>query len=323
MRLSSAIRGFESGFFSTRDRSEKTRTGYRCDLRQFREFVGSRKSLRLLQPEIIEQWATHLRTAGYQPASVRRKMACLRVFFQYWVRRGRLETSPLWHVRFSLGQSRQLPRSLSELEMRDLLDCAERGMRPINIDEIERVGPSYLALRNLALVDLLFATGLRVGETVSLNIGDYSPEESSLTVMGKGRKMRLAFLTEKRTLSIQNDYFDVRQRLRLKTSALFLNKFGRRLSTQGVANMIAKLGRDATIPRRVTPHMLRHTVATLLLRAGADLRLVQEFLGHSSITSTQRYTHVAKEHLIEVLKSCHPAKGLRRRGRTRSHSDQT
>lgn len=170
---------------------------------------------------------------------------------------------------------------------------------------------SYRALRNLALVDLLFATGLRVGEVSALNLKDFALAESVFKVRGKGGRDRLAFVVDEQSIRVQRDHVSARSRLVSESPALFLNASGERLSTQGIANIIAQFRREAGIDRHITPHMLRHTVATLLLRNGVDIRIVQEFLGHASIATTQRYTHVTKDHLIRVLRERHPSLALR------------
>ncbi|HVQ36508.1 MAG TPA: tyrosine-type recombinase/integrase [Pyrinomonadaceae bacterium] len=171
----------------------------------------------------------------------------------------------------------------------------------------------YRALRNLALVDLLFATGVRVGEASSLDVEDFLVTELVFRVQGKGGRDRLAYVVDEQTVLIQRQHLEARLLLGTKSPALFLNASGERLSTQGMANIIAQFRRDAGIVRHVTPHMLRHTVATLLLRNGMDIRVVQEFLGHASIATTQRYTHVVKEHLIGELRKHHPSLSLRAR----------
>src|SRR6185312_15244409 len=121
----------------------------------------------------------------------------------------------------------------------------------------------------------------------------------------------LAYVVDERTIRIQRQHHEARLKMTTKSPALFLNASGERLSTQGMANIITQFQQDAGIERHVTPHMLRHTVATLLLRNGMDIRVVQEFLGHASIATTQRYTHVVKEHLIGELRKHHPSLGLR------------
>jgi integrase/recombinase XerD len=323
MQLIQAIAEFLNGYFSTHERSKKTRTAYSSDLKQFSTFAGQGFDLISLGSSIIEGWAGHLRKEGYAPASMRRKTVVLKVFCSYWVRRGVLTESPFWRVQLRLGRIEQLPRALTEVEMQGLL--AQAGRRhdaeqlPRKGSVLARIKPApsssreYRALRNLALVDLLFATGVRVGEASSLDVEDFLVTELVFRVQGKGGRDRLAYVVDEQTALIQRQHLEARLLLVTKSPALFLNASGERLSTQGMANIIAQFRRDAGIVRHVTPHMLRHTVATLLLRNGMDIRVVQEFLGHASIATTQRYTHVVKEHLIGELRKHHPSLGIRAR----------
>ena len=323
MQLTQAIAEFLNGYFSTHERSKKTRTAYCSDLKQFSTFAGKAFELTALAGSVIEDWAGHLRKEGYSPASMRRKTVVLKVFCSYWVRRGVLTESPFWRVKLSLGRIEQLPRALSEEEMKGLLALA--GQRH-DAELVPRTGSilatgqaagsssrGYRALRNLALVDLLFATGMRVGEVSSLDVEDFMTAELVFRVQGKGGRDRLAYVVDDQTVQIQRRHLEARLQLTTASSALFLNASGERLSTQGMANVIAQFRRGAGIVRHVTPHMLRHTVATLLLRNGMDIRVVQEFLGHASIATTQRYTHVVKEHLIGELRKHHPSLGIRAR----------
>lgn len=321
MQLTQAIAEFLCGYFSTHRRSDKTRVAYSSDLKQFAEYAAKDLLLSSLDAALIEHWAAHLREKQYSPASMRRKIVVLKVFCSYWLRRGVLTESPFWRVKLSFGRIEQLPRALTEDEIRGLLAQAGRSRHVV---EIPRKGAAlarnhgrslssraYRALRNLALVDLLFATGIRVGEASALNIEDFVLTESVFRVQGKGGRDRLAFVVDEKTVTIQAEHLEARSQIGTDSRALFLNASGERLSTQGIANIIAKFRQDAGIERNVTPHMLRHTVATLLLRNGVDIRVVQEFLGHASIATTQRYTHVAKEHLIGVLRKHHPSLELR------------
>ena len=321
MQISDANTEFLSGYFSTHDRSQKTKTAYCSDLKQFQSFVGADLGLLSFNGAVIEQWAAHLKQEGYSPASMRRKMAILKVFCAYWVRKGVLQESPFWRVKLSFGRVEQLPRCLTKREMRKLLAQARRNSAPIVVregggapvaDASNHVASrNYRALRNLALVDLLFATGMRVGEASALDLRDYLVREKVFRVQGKGGRDRLAFVVDEESLGIQREHLTARGRITTKSPALFVNASGERLSTQGIRNVLARLRRDGGLACHVTPHMLRHTVATLLLRNEVDIRVVQEFLGHASIVTTQRYTHVAKEHLIGVLKKRHPSFDLR------------
>jgi site-specific recombinase XerD len=150
-----------------------------------------------------------------------------------------------------------------------------------------------------------------VGEASSLDIRDYFSKEGVFRIQGKGGRDRLAFVVDEQTVQIQRTHMKARSHIKTDSTALFINAWGGRLSTQGITNVIAKLRKEARIKRHVTPHMLRHTVATLLLRNGVDIRVVQEFLGHASIATTQRYTHITKEHMVRVLRKRHPSLNLR------------
>lgn len=324
MRLEAAISEFLSGYFSTHHRTKKTKSAYTSDLAQFLAYLGDEFNLLSLSSAIIEDWAAHLREEGYAPASSRRKIVVLKVFCSYWVRKGTMPESPFWRVKLSLGRVEQLPRALSEREMRSLLNRARRNYSG---KEVSRHGTGssrdgsatdYRALRNLALVDLLFATGMRVGEVSALDVRDFFMREAVFRVQGKGGRDRLAFIVDEETVRIQRAHMDARLLIKTESPSLFINASGGRLSTQGITNVISRLRREARIKRHITPHMLRHTVATLLLRNGADIRVVQEFLGHASIVTTQRYTHITKEHLIRVLRKRHPSLGLRAKSRARA-----
>jgi site-specific recombinase XerD len=323
MQLNNACDEFLRGYFSTHDRRKRTEDAYRSDLAQFRAFAGEELTLAALDGSIIERWAAHLRQEDYCPASIRRKIVVLKVFCSYWVRKGDLKESPFWRVKLSIGRVEQLPRTLTEREMRALLKRAwvehstNSDIRISPEDTSQRTltwkasSSHYRTLRNLALIDLLFATGVRVGEVSALDIRDFFVREAAFRVQGKGGRDRLAFIVDEETVRIQQAHLEARANIKTESPALFINISGRRLSTQGITAALSRLRRAARIKRHVTPHMLRHTVATLLLRNGLDIRVVQEFLGHASITTTQRYTHVTKEHMVRELRKRHPSLSLR------------
>ena len=203
----------------------------------------------------------------------------------------------------------------SAIEMRALL-CQVRRTYETARRDAATVGrgvqnkasdPVYRALRDLALIDLLFATGMRVGEVSSLDAKDFSAHDAVFRVRGKGGRDRLAFAVDQNSLEIQRLHLRTRMEIETASPSLFLNIRGERLSTQGISGVLTQGRKEAGIKRHITPHMLRHTVATLLLRNGADIRIVQEFLGHASIATTQRYTHITKEHMIGVLRKHHPS----------------
>jgi integrase/recombinase XerD len=322
MELKEACAEFLKGYFSTHQRRSKTKAAYTSDLGQFQVFAGKGFRLDALAGANIEEWADQLRRDEYSPASIRRKMVALRVFCGYWVRKGDMPESPFWRVKLSYGRIEQLPRTLTRKEIRALVAQAWRNYSVMETDSgASSNGASaknalattngFRALRNLALIDLLFATGMRVGEVSSLDVKDFVVEEGVFKVQGKGGRDRLAFVVDKETVHVQREHLKMRSKIKTESTALFLNPKAERLSTQGIANVISQVRKQAKIDRHITPHMLRHTVATLLLRNGADIRVVQEFLGHTSIATTQRYTHITKEHLIKVLRKHHPSLDLR------------
>lgn len=310
MNLGEAIRSFIKGYFSVNDRQKKTIAAYGSDMKQFSIFVGEVTELATLRNKHIEDWASDLKKKAYSPASIRRKLVVLKVFFAYWVRDGLLIESPFWRVRISVGKIVQLPRTLTEWEVKGLLSrhatvpdaFPTTGIRPSSRD--------FLRLRNNAIVELLFATGMRACELSAIDVTDFKIGDSSFRIQGKGRRERMVYIVDSVTAHVLAAYTRIRLEVQVDFPALFVNASGTRLSTQGIANVIASLRDKSGIERHITPHMLRHTVATLLLRNGVDVRIVQEFLGHASIVTTQRYTHVTKEHLISELQARHPSLDL-------------
>ena len=306
MHLTDAVEQFMTGYFATCRRSDKTVAAYRIDLAQLRAHVGGTEPLETIKPDCLESWAAGLRSRGYASVSIRRKFATARVFFSYWVRQGAIERSPLWRIRLDLGRERVLPRNLAPSDAQRLI---EEVWHKIDVcrTAIRRAGDSrFLRIRDLAAVEILFATGIRVGELVSLGLRDWREDDASFIVNGKGARQRLALLPDSRSLKAVKLYLSHRAGMNLSHDGLLINAAGERISTQGIARILAKTAHDGGVTAKVTPHMIRHTVATLLLRYGADIRVVQEVLGHASIATTQRYTHVSKEHMFATLRERHP-----------------
>ena len=310
MHLADAVEAFLSGYFSTCGRSGKTQAAYKIDLAQFQAYVGPGEPLETIGAERLEQWATNMRSNGYASVSIRRKFATARVFFAYWIRKGTLDKSPLWRIRLDLGRERVLPRSLSPSDTKRLIEEVWRKVESLSTALRSSSDPAFLQLRNLAAIEILFATGMRVGELVSLRMADWRADDASFIVSGKGSRQRLAVLPDDRSIKAVQAYLSGRRSMDLGHDSLFVNGSGKRISTQGIARVLASTAKGAGVVVRVTPHMIRHTTATLLLRFGADIRVVQEVLGHASIATTQRYTHISKEHLFDTLRARHPSHHL-------------
>ena len=310
MRLQKAVDLFLEGYFATCQRSDKTIKAYTLDLDQFCTFQGRRQELQKVTPEHLEEWAEELKEAKYASTSIRRKFASLKVFFNYWVRKRQLERSPAWNLRLDLAPQRVLTKALTQSEMEKILKQARQSHREAK-GRGEGSPEEYLALRNLTIVEVLYGTALRVGELVSLKLGDFREEENAFVINGKGGRQRLAFLPDPDSIELCRTYFALRLRQSRPgcPSPLFACASGQPVGPQAVSRSLSQLAKEGGVLKPVTPHMIRHTAATLLLRNGADLRVVQEYLGHSSITTTQRYTHVTKEHLRHTVARYHPSAG--------------
>ncbi|NPA25151.1 MAG: tyrosine recombinase XerC [Deltaproteobacteria bacterium] len=287
---------------SERQLSPHTVRAYTADIIQLRDFLGDRKILfSAVSERPFSAWQrvreAHLlqfvreRMSLDEPASVSRKVAAIRTFFGFLVNRGELDENPAALLR-APRKHRHLPVYLEEEEVDQLLD---------NI-----AGDNELHLRDRAILELMYACGLRVSEVVGLDRANIDFSELVIRVVGKGRKERMVPLGRMAAKALEK-YLDRRSRPRSAAGdALFLNARGGRLSARSVSSMVRKYGLKAGIQKQLTPHAVRHSFATHLLQNGADLRVIQELLGHSSLATTQRYTHVDVKRLLEVYDRAHP-----------------
>lgn len=272
-----------------RGASRHTLRGYATDLSEFRRFL-SREGVPALadaDARTIRAWLATLHERKLAKSSIARKLATVRSCFKYLARRGEVGLNPARQVR-SPRLPKRLPSFLPKDESKDLLDA--------------RTERSAAGLRDHAMLELLYATGLRVAECCGLDWDDVDRRRCTVRVMGKGGKERVVPAGDA-ALEALDAWLTVRGEGR---GALFTNLRGGRLTTRSVHRIVKRRARDAGIARRVTPHTLRHTFATHMLGEGADLRLIQELLGHSRLSTTQRYTHVSPEHLMKVYDAAHP-----------------
>lgn len=285
-----------------RNLSPHTLRNYLSDLRQFYRFLRSegvcqnqvgRKALQRVDAHLVRAYLGTLARAR-RKSSLSRKLAVLKGLFRYLLRERYLERDPL--VGFgSPKQERPLVTFLSVDDIFRLLDGVH--------------GLGALQLRDRAILEVLYSTGVRVSELVGLNWGDIDFRLEIIRVVGKGSKERIVPIG-KVALEVLGDYAtEQKNRWRRPTvgrEAVFLNRLGGRITTRSVARIVEKHLRAAGIPLRTGPHGLRHTFATHLLNGGADLRVIQELLGHASLSTTQRYTHVNLDHLTAVYDRSHP-----------------
>jgi integrase/recombinase XerD len=269
--------------------SEHTLRAYQSDLRDFDGFLRQRK-LCPRRPETLLAYAAHLteeRLAA--PRTLRRRIACLRGFYRDLVRSGVIDQSPFANVEMHLPRPRSLPRALTRGEARRLTRAAWTGCSDERQPLCQRAFPTAVLL--------LISVGLRVSELVSLRSEDLDPETGALRVRGKGRRERCVFVVDKGLREIM-----VQLGGRPGVSALMAPS-AEAWSTQAVRRQLARSAAAAGIARRVTPHMLRHTCATLLLEDGVNLRFLQRLLGHENIATTAIYAHVGDSGLRRALES--------------------
>ncbi|HWA52660.1 MAG TPA: tyrosine recombinase XerC [Solirubrobacterales bacterium] len=275
-----------------RGMAERTRRAYAVDLGQFVEWVGERE-LGDVRHRDVRRYAASLSSDGMAPATVARKLASIRGLFDFLVRTERVGQNPADLVS-SPKREEKLPRVLSAEQVRGLL---------------ERI-PAHtpLELRDRAMLELAYSCGLRCEEIVNLDLGSLDFETEQLRVLGKGSKERLLPVGEPAQIALRR--YSERGRHALShdphEKALFLSKSGRRLSNSDVTRRLGLWVREAALAGGVSPHALRHSFATHLLEGGADLRTIQELLGHASISTTQVYTRVDAARLRDAYAATHP-----------------
>jgi tyrosine recombinase XerC len=284
-----AVAQFLKYLDNERGASPHTLRGYATDLAELRSFLARQGVTELASADgrAIRAWLAWLHDRRLAKSSIARKLATVRSCFKFLARRGVVELNPARQVR-SPKLPKRLPSFLPKDESKELLDLPREH--------------SEVGLRDGAVLELLYATGLRVAECCGLDRDDVDERQGTVRVLGKGGKERVVPVGDE-ALHAVGSWLAVRGKER---GALFTNARGGRLTTRSVQRIVKRRARAAGIDRRVTPHTLRHSFATHMLGEGADLRLIQELLGHSRLSTTQRYTHVSPEHLMKVYDSTHP-----------------
>jgi tyrosine recombinase XerC len=271
-----------------RNASVHTMINYQVDLREFKGVVGKKEVLAIDYLE-IRRFLAHLKERNYSKSTISRKLACLRSFFKFLVRENVIENNPASSVA-TPKRDKRLPHFLEESEVGTLLEAPK-------IETSE-------GRRDKAMMETLYSSGLRVSELVGLNIEHVDRVSGLVRVRGKGKKERLVPLGGAALKAIE-DYLTKRKSDEPR-QPLFLNNRDGRLTDRSVRRMILKYARLCLAKKEVSPHMLRHSFATHMLNRGADLRSVQELLGHQNLSTTQIYTHVTTQRLKEAYDKAHP-----------------
>jgi len=287
---------FLSAIREERNLSPYTVKSYQTDLAQLVDYLGRMGSLFLtpsrIDHEVARRFLISLEKQKYNRRSLARKIAACRSFFKYLVGIGEVKINP-----FKLISTPKLERKLP-----NFLYAEEMNML------LEKPNPNTTkGLRDRAILELLYATGIRVSELVKLSVNDVDTAGREVRVFGKGRKERIVLLGSHSIIALKEYAEKSRPKLNKKNKKiLFLSRQGTQLTERSIQRMISRYSKNVGIGRSVTPHTLRHTFATHLLSGGADLRSVQELLGHNSLSTTQMYTHITKERLKSIYDNFHP-----------------
>ena len=288
------LEGFIAYLKYEKNASPHTISNYRRDLLQLAHYLESKKlSLKDIDNIVLRGFLAVLFDRGEKKSTVGRKLAAIRSFFQFCVRKRWMDDNPA-KVVSTPKQDKSVPSFLSEEEMQEFLDLPQTA-KPLD-------------LRDKAMLELLYATGIRVSELVGICLEDVKFASRLIRIKGKGKKERLVPFGRTAEKSLRS-YLRVRPLLnkeQVEETTFFLNYRGQKLSSRSVERTVDKCIQLSAVRRKISPHSLRHSFASHLLSRGADLRIIQELLGHESLATTQKYTHLDLKHLLDVYRKSHP-----------------
>jgi len=272
-----------------RNASSHTILNYSLDLRRFTEFLKE-KNIEDTDYLFIRQFLAELRHANLSKASIARMLSALRSFFKFLVREGFVKSNPVSGI-MTLKKDKKLPRFMQEPDIIKLLDAPGRDI---------------FGMRDRAILETLYSTGMRVSEVAGMDIDRCDLIGGVIRVYGKGKKERIAPIGESASKAIRDYVHFTANARKDKTKAVFLNKNNTRLTDRSIRRVVSRYIKQISIKDNISPHTLRHSFATHLMNRGADLRSVQELLGHASLSTTQIYTHVSTDRMKEAYQKAHP-----------------
>lgn len=272
----------------------KTIKAYRIDLRQYANFVKEQ----YMDRQTISTYIAQLHEQ-FKPKTVKRKIASIRAFYHYLEEENEEFDNPFHKIKVKFKEPVVLPRTIPRHEIERLLNYLYKNL-----------GKSKRILCDIAIVETLFATGVRVYEISNLRLSNINLTTGVIKIMGKGAKERYIQIVDRQILGLLRQYFRVNQNQIQKKGYFFINENGNRYSEQSIRMMLKKYVKQIGISLHITPHMFRHSFATYLIEEGADISYVKELLGHSSIKTTQIYIHLALNKQVEILRKLHPRNKL-------------
>lgn len=275
--------------------SDHTLRAYRQDLGDFHAWVRRTRREAPLTHEAVRDWISDMRQRGLAPASIKRRLACLKGFCRRLEEDGVVDPNPFHGLRATIRLPKRLPRHLSRVEWTRLLDAAGRQM-----------DGDFSALTLQLALELLFTTGMRVGELCAIRLPDIDLASRSILIRGKGSRERRVFLVDDGITALLTDYIARRSPALPDLDRLLLGPRGTAVTPDTIRKSLHRHAEALALNRRITPHMFRHTAATELLENGVDIRFVQKLLGHASISTTEIYTHVTDSSLRDAVTAANP-----------------
>lgn len=279
---------------STKNLSRKTILAYKSDISDYLHFLND--SVSETDIDDIYSYINHLSQRELKDTTIKRKIISLKLFYSYLYNENIISENPFFGIKFSFRQEKRLPKTLSVKEVSHLLstlyNCKNIAQTDFSVFE---------TTRDLCLIDLLISTGIRIGEAANITLSDIIMQERTILIHGKGRKQRLLYLSSQETWNNLKEWLRLRKKFSPSSDYLFLNRILEPITIYSIENIFKKYKKLSGINPNSTPHYLRHTFATNLLANGADLRSVQEILGHASISTTEIYTEVTIKRKKQVL----------------------
>lgn len=280
---------------STKNLSVKTIKAYHADMTAFCRFLKT-KSVVDADLNDMCRYIAKLKETGRKDTTIKRKIISLKLLYDYMYHEKLTTISPFYDSKFTFKQEQRLPKTLTIQEISKLLSAISKAKATSNTQF-----SIFEATRDLCLIDLIVSTGIRIGEAAAITISDIVQHEHTILIHGKGRKQRLLYISSQDTWNNLKDWLKLRKDIGITNIHLFVNRYHNQISIYGIENIFTKYKRLANININSTPHFLRHTFATNLLANGADLRSVQEILGHANIATTEIYTEVTIKRKKQVL----------------------
>ncbi len=294
-----------------------TLKAYKQDLTQFNNLIGTPTTITDLTKENIRNYIKALFDQKLKESSIKRKVASLKAFLRFLEYEDQILVSPFRKLNIQIRIPKRVPRFLSLNDVQVLFYSVKNELALIhplrnNVEQDGQAGFTkyYYSLQKLVILEILFVSGVRVSELCNLNIEDIDLNKKVIKVSGKGSKERSVVITHVETIKTLSEFITLRRAIQVDSGALLINRLKKRMQTQSIRNMLKNFSTETKLPMKTTPHMFRHTVATLLIENGIDTRFVQKFLGHSSIITTQIYTHLSTNAEREMISKNHPRNQL-------------